>query len=306
MKIKHYKILTLLSVGFITSLTTAPSLNDVYGALTAPASFDLNYRYDGADLDGFTLGTTSYGTSINVGYTRTADGVYYNYTNTSNHSTHPSIIPNGLSITSTFNRSNTTWVAVDGLYYAEDSKIGSNNTVGTVDNKVYLKFDNNTNKNYRLFLDISSQVADSAYWVMTQQFAGTNYDIHIYENTVFLTKTNMKQIVIPAYSNFIVRKQTVSGSHYLDAWYLKDLGVSASYDVGYDAGYEVGEDDGYADGLGNNPNVLLNGFQAMVGVLVNFMLMIVNLEVFGVSLINVFSILALFVGIVWILKIIRG
>ena len=97
-----------------------------------------------------------------------------------------------------------------------------------------------------------------------------------------------------------------SAQRMLSAWYLKDLGVSTAYEEGFDAGYLDGEIDGYADGLGNNPNVLLNGFQAMVGILVNFMLLILNLNVFGVSILSVFSIVALFVGFIWILKIIRG
>jgi hypothetical protein len=89
-------------------------------------------------------------------------------------------------------------------------------------------------------------------------------------------------------------------------WYLQDLGVSAAYNAGFDAGEITGYDVGYATGLGNNPNILLNGFQAMVGILVNFFLMIVNLEVFGVSISSVFAIIVIFVGIIWTLKIIRG
>jgi hypothetical protein len=34
--------------------------------------------------------------------------------------------------------------------------------------------------------------------------------------------------------------------------------------------------------------------------------MILNLEVFNVSIMSVFGILALFVGVIWILKIVRG
>jgi hypothetical protein len=92
-----------------------------------------------------------------------------------------------------------------------------------------------------------------------------------------------------------------SGARYFDAWYLQDLGVSSSYDAGYDAGIDIGYGQGQDDA-----DLLITGFQAMVGILVNFVLMIVNLEVFGVSILSVFSILALFVGVIWILKIIRG
>jgi hypothetical protein len=44
----------------------------------------------------------------------------------------------------------------------------------------------------------------------------------------------------------------------------------------------------------------------MIGILVNFFLMIVNLEVFGVSILSVFSVIVFFVGIIWFLKILRG
>ena len=301
MKIKN-KIYTLLGVFTLVGLTHSLTLKDLNAALTAPASFDLNYRYDGADLDAFTLGTTSYGTSINVGYTRTADGVYYNYTNTSNYSTHPSIIPNGLSITSTFNRSNTTWVAVDGLYYAEDSRIGSDNTVGTL-TKNFITINNQTSKDYIFWVDTSS--TGSSHFITIKI---NNNSIRTGDGVIiFASNYNLSSYYLPAYSilEFTSRPNNLSNA-YFDAWYLKDLGVSASYDAGYDAGELIGYDDGYANGLGNNPNILLTGFQAMVGILVNFSLMIVNLEVFGVSLLGIFSIIVLFTGIVWTLKLIRG
>jgi hypothetical protein len=275
----------------------------VQAALTAPASFNLNYRYDGADLDAFTLGTTSYGTSINVGYTRTADGVYYNYTNTSNHSTHPSIIPNGLSITSTFNRSNTTWVALDGLYYAEDTKIGSNNTVGSVANKVYLEFDNQTSKDYYFYFDHSSTATSRQYFVLLNDLYYITYNNN---NDFFVLNTALTRIFIPSYSNFKFFSTTNSNSYYFDAWYLQDLGVSDAYDAGYDAGYEVGEDDGYSDGLANNPNLLINAAESLIGMFVNFTFILFTLEMFGVSVLTIVGVLFGIITVVWILKTIRG
>lgn len=53
-------------------------------------------------------------------------------------------------------------------------------------------------------------------------------------------------------------------------------------------------------------STLIYGFSAMVGILVNFALMILNLSVLGVSLMDVFAVLFLFVGIIWTLKLIRG
>ena len=51
---------------------------------------------------------------------------------------------------------------------------------------------------------------------------------------------------------------------------------------------------------------LIVGFSAIVGILVNFGLMILNLSVLGVSLMDIFATMFLFVGFVWILKLIRG
>jgi len=235
------------------------------------------------------------GTSINVGYTRTADGVYYNYTNTSNHSTHPSIIPNGLSITSTFNRSNTTWVAVDGLYYAEDTKIGSDSTVGTI-SKFNLTISNNTNKDYNLYFDFSSSSTLSHQY----QYQSTYVANYTLLNTIYA------QFNVPSYQTISIIRPSSSTAHYFDAWYLKDLGVSASYDTGYDAGYEVGEDDGYQDGLSNNPNLLINAAESLIGMFVNFTFILFTLEMFGVSVLTIVGVLFGIITVVWILKTIRG
>jgi hypothetical protein len=290
MKIKHYKILTLLSVGFITSLTTAPALNDVHGALTAPASYDYSYTYDGIFEFSFnTSPTYQY-------YSRTADGIYYNYTTTRE-------IVNNFDITMTFNRSNTSWTFVSGSpggYTPTDTKIGSNNAVGSIVNKLYLEFNNQTKNNYLLYLDFSSSPTI---------FLDLQYDslpLGVYNLYFYSTNDSIHSLYIPSYTSINIFSRSTNATRYFDAWYLKDLGVSAAYDFGVDAGELIGYDDGYVDGLNNNPNILLNGFQIMVGILVNFVLMIVNLEVFGVSIIGIFSIVVLFTGIVWVLKLIRG
>jgi hypothetical protein len=266
------------------------TLKDLNAALTAPASYDYSYTYDG----GFTyeLNVSPY----YVYYTRTADGVYYNYTSTFE-------LLDGLEITQTFNRSNTSWTFISGSpggYTPTDTKIGASNTVGSVQ-KLNFTFDNQTNKNYTLWFDRSSSSSDEYY--------GTNYDGvgygGRYTTMLFADTENLNKLYLPSYTTLNIER-TLSNAEYLDAWYLQDLGVSSAYDAGVDAGELIGYDDGYADGLGNNPNVLLNGFQAMVGILVNFVLMIVNLEVFGVSIIDIFAVVVLFTGIVWVLKLIRG
>jgi hypothetical protein len=290
MKLKN-KIYTLTGLFTIIFLTTAPTIKEVYGALTPPTSYDLNYQYS-SSIGGFTLGTSSVG-DYYVGYNRTPDGVYYNYTTTITHNSHvDSLLPEGLEITMTFNRSNTNWFNTGSLYYPEDTKIGSDNTVGSIDFKVSLTFNNQTSKDYRLHFDISSTLAARDY----RFFYNTNtygYDGERYT----LSNSTLNRIYIPALTSLQIRTANLTQLQYFDAWYLQDLGLSDAYQQGLDDGYINGQ---------NDADLLITGFQAMVGILVNFFLMIINLEVFGVSILGIASIVILFTGIVWVLKLIRG
>jgi hypothetical protein len=202
----------------------------------------------------------------------------------------------------TFNHSNTNWTSVSGGYVPTENRIGSNNSVGTVSKKFEFTFNNQTNKNYKLITDFSSTSSSNSITTLYNNVpVGTNGN-----NTDSYWNPLLETFYLPSFTNFIFHVNAGSFAHYFDAWYLEDLGVSDSYNNGFDLGQTQGYSDGYSDGLNNNPNILLNGFQAMVGILVNFVLMIVNLEVFGVSIMGIFSIVVLFTGIVWVLKLIRG
>ena len=186
MNIKNKRILALIGVGFIAALTSAPTLKDANAALTAPASW--TFKYTNEDFPGYKIRNSTSVISTPA-YTRTADGVYYNYTNTST-------ITTGLEVTQTFNRSNTSWYTSGSTYIPSDTKIGSDGTVSSVYDKVYLKFDNQTNKDYRLVVDTSS---NSAYSRVFQ----------ILTNTASFTFTNAPRnnvlgyLFIPAYSYLI-------------------------------------------------------------------------------------------------------
>jgi hypothetical protein len=299
MKIKN-KIFTLLAVFTLVGLTHSLTLKDLNASLTAPADYDYFFRpidNPSPAPDFWRLGdwngTISPNGSNDLRFTRTADGVFYNYSITTNNSTH-SFLPYGLEIVMTFNRSNSSWTQVSGtsLYNPTDyTKIGSDGSINAT-NKFYFKFDNQTNKDYLINFDNSS----------SSNVSGQRISYNGIVLVFAYGQTEFQPITLPSYSYVEIYVINSSLSKYFDAWYLTDLGDSDAYD----SGYEQGDIDGYADGLGNNPNVLLSGFQAMVGILVNFMLMILNLEVFGVSIMSVFGILALFVGVIWILKIVRG
>jgi hypothetical protein len=291
-----------MGVGLMTYLSTLGQTNllQTQAALTAPTTYDVNYQYN-SSTSRFTLGTTSVGTTLPT-FTRTTDSTYYNYTTTFNR-TDFTQVPDGMEITMTFNRSNTSWASVANLgvvWYSNDTKIGSNNTVGSIANKVYLQFDNQTNKDYKLFFDQSSKGSEGyfTYEIDDERYYGDS----VGSGTILMSHIVLNRWYLPAYSKVEIYVNASSSSYYFDAWYLQDLGVSASYNQGLDDGEVIG----YEDGLGNNPNILLSGFQAMVGILINMALMVLNLTVFDVSLLSIFSIMALFVGVIWILKLVRG
>jgi hypothetical protein len=304
----NYKLNSYLSILAIACAVAVPLLSatarelPVQAALSAPASWDIKYAHDGFE---YGITNPSNNTSNDYlsypEYTRTADGIYYNY-NVEIDSNDTSIIPEGLVINHIFNRSNTSWtIGAGSTYQAVDTKIGSNNTVGSTARKYSIKFTNNTVDNYLLYVDVSSTGTDTEF-LLTYD----NNTVITMNGTVYQNHTHLKVFFIPSFVEVEYRTTTTSGTRYLDAWYLKDLGISDSYDAGYDAGYDIGEADGYEDGLSNNPNLLINATESLIGMFVNFTFILFSLELFGVSVLTVVGVLFGIVAIVWILKTIRG
>jgi hypothetical protein len=238
MKINQLAILA--SVFGIVGFTTSSNFTNVSAALSAPSSWDYKYTKESSFYE-YKLSDTT-GAILTPSYTRTADGVYYNYQTTFT-------VVSGLQITQTFNRSNTSWVGGGSSYYPIDTKIGSNGAVGSINNKMYFEFDNQTNKNYYLSIDFSS--GPTAFGGLNLSYdnlsQGTYYGSLFYEpNSMFI------RILIPTFTNTKLFLNTTSGTRYFDAWYLEDLGVSEAYgqgeNDGYDMGYTQGYDDGYGEG----------------------------------------------------------
>jgi hypothetical protein len=307
MKLKN-KIYTLLSVFTLVGLTHSLTLKDLNAALTAPATFHYSYRQANVDT---TSGNNwaiknNGGTAFSTipAYTQTYDGQYYDYVQTS-----PTTIKTGLTVSHTFNNSSTSWTNIVSTVYRPNNSanfIGSNSSSGNTSRKWYVNFDNQTSNDYKIFLDFSSTADIGRVYHLFLN--GEVYISNLDSNRLYYVDPyKLFQIWLPSYSYVeFYTENNASNANYLDAWYLQDLGVSDAYNAGYGIGETDGYSSGYSDGLNNNPNILLNGFQAMVGILVNFVLMIVNLEVFGVSIMGIFAIVVLFTGIVWTLKLIRG
>ena len=213
---KSLLLVTMLSVG--TALTTMGRLKPVAASLTPPTSYDYSYTWNATDSEQY----------LNVNgvdsiplYTRTADGVYYDYVSTFN-------VVDGLNVTMDFQRSNTTWQVSGISYKPDESKIGSDNSVGTIPNKIKLTFDNQTSKNYTFWLDTSSTPGDQAYFVLYNEVQYFNY--------IVPARTTLgRTIYIPSYTKVQTNVSNTAGTSYFDAWYLQDLGISDSYQAGLDA-----------------------------------------------------------------------
>jgi hypothetical protein len=306
MKNKHKSLLSVIAiacaVGVPLSLTTAHEL-PVQAALSAPASYDINYQYS-STTGTWHLGNTSAGSGLNdrMIYTRTTDSTYFNYTSTATSTTHSHRLPLGFSITNTFNRSNTSWTSMVGGYRPTESKIGSDNTVGSVANKMSLIFDNQTNNDYFLYLDLTSigswndrnfvvkydnkQITDGYFGLLL---------VHIADATNFI------RLPIQSKYNVEISSYDTSASIYFDAFYLEDLGVSDAFGQGFNDGFYLGEIAGLEDS-----NILIGAFESIVGMMVNFTFIIFSLEIFGVSMLSIVGVLFGIIAITWILKTIRG
>jgi hypothetical protein len=295
------KLNRYLSIFALVVVSGTPLLNKpviaTEAALTAPASFDYAYTWNTTESE---WGISGVGGSL-VPFTRTTGGGYFDYTTTISRGSLNPNVPEGLSITMTFNRSNTSWYQMGGefagKYEPSQSKIGSDNTVGTIGSKASLTFNNETNKNYLLTWDISSTPSDFFLEILYD-----SNNTQILSTAHYSTGNALKIQYIPSYTTFIFRFNSTSQARYFDAWYLKDLGVSDAYDAGYDQG----ESDGYEDGYNNSVSPLWDGVELTVGVILNFVLFIMTLSVFDISLLSIGVVLLSVLSLVWILKALRG
>ena len=216
---KSLLLVTMLSVG--TALTTMGRLKPVAASLTPPATYNYSYTWNAAASEQY----------LNVNgvdsiplYTRTADGVYYNYTSTFN-------VINGFNLTQLFSRSNSTWQVSGTSYKPDEARIGSDATVGTPLTKYNILFNNQTPNAYYVYLDNTS--TGGGY------FSASINDLSIMLGDgvlLYTSNTQFNRFYLPSYSTLrYTSRPSSSLAAYFDAWYLQDLGISASYQQGLDA-----------------------------------------------------------------------
>jgi hypothetical protein len=232
------KLITLLLLFTITLFYSIPT----QGALTPPALFDYSFVYDATDGEFQFKDGTNYYTPE---FTRTVDGLFFNYEYIGD--------ANGLlpfEVNLRFNRSNTSWTLGTTGYIATDTKIGSDATVGSIASKVFLKFFNNTNNDYYLLMDGSSNTTAvigidlkiNNNFIITQE--GSSYSTAFYLRMFINSNTDFEK----AY-------RATTATRYFDGFYLQDLGISGAYQAGeqsttaYQNGFTAGFGDGYQQGV---------------------------------------------------------
>jgi hypothetical protein len=300
MKINKGLILaTIVGLVYATSSNVFTNANAL---LTAPTDYTYAYRPTGNPSGSpyYLLEEKDGDFVYDIGYTRTADGAYYNYSITYDNNDFD-LLPDGLEITHTFNRSNSGWVSSGtGLYYPDGGAIGSDGTVGTIVNKWNFIFDNQTNKDYLLSLDNSST-------------GGTfivDYTVNTYTQTAFFAGSGgFNRVFINAFSSITVRTSGTASSRYLDAWYLEDLGISDSWQEGYDNGEQVGEDYGYDQGYSNGLDDGINqsGLFEIISATFSGLSDFLSVAIFGDITFGTLVLFPLMFGILFfILRVIRG
>jgi hypothetical protein len=284
---KVNRIVILMGVVGLVYGTSSNAFYNVNASLTAPTtynySFVYNATYDLQELRNFNRTKAGW-----PGFVRTTDGAYYNYEwssatghfddgNSGTPSNLPQdILPDGLEVQMLFNRSNTTWFAGTGAntgyYFADDTSIGSNNTVGTISNKVYLKWDNQTNKDYLLYFDQSSKGGFGyfTYKINNQVLFGDT----VASGTIQMTNTNLNQWYVPSYS-------------------VVEIYVNAQ---GYGTGYDDGE----------NAVIASGGLQGIITGVFDGIVAIFGIEIFNGITLGAIALFPLVITLfVFVMKIVK-
>lgn len=244
--IKVTAVMLLASGTAFLPIKTSPQM-----ALTPPSSYDWAYKYD-TITNRFRWFYDD--TSTPLSYGRTADGAYYNYEGSILYDEYAPF-----DITIKFRHSNTSWEASGtppNTYYLPATNvtaIGSDNTTGTI-NKTYITIYNPTSHDFLFSYDLST--SNYSQFIVTRTGDASTGD-YFYQ---FSSNSSLSHCRLRAFTTLDLYTQSHDHAQYIDALYIKDLGVSTTYlngaSSGYvdgaSSGYGVGFSDGRASGLADN------------------------------------------------------
>jgi hypothetical protein len=242
MKLKLFAIgtLSLLSV-----LSVGKSFTNVDAAFTPPTTYEVGWNR---------IPGVSYSYRSNSGLGPTSVALFNRYSiagylwydhefsDANSHTNQANFdLADGLNVLMAFGRSNTTWIDASPTYTGyypsgNVTGVGSNSSVGTIDDKIQVKIENRTNDDYALWIDIDDSTTNTD-WLLT---LNTEPYFTIGGDETYLSVANINRVVVPAQSDVLFKATLTGTSRYLSAWYLENLGESYSIIQAYDDGFDDG------------------------------------------------------------------
>jgi hypothetical protein len=282
----NYKLNSYLSILAIACAVAVPLLSanahelPVQAAFTPPSNYDINYRYNSTN-ESFAFGGSSLGSTYQLSFTRTGASPNYAYTSLNNtNSTFPTIIPENMNISVGVSNSNSSWSTNNNTSYFPSSEVSS---ITSTQGRFYIQVINETNYDYALYLDLKDSGTSGWSWKLNNIFY---YDGAYETETVLHTVgqyVGLIKLPVPA-SYTLYLENAADNTIDFEGFYLEEVGLRGNYDIN-----EYNE--GYADGIGNNPNVLITAFESLIGMMVNFTFILFTLEMFGVSILSIVGVL---------------
>lgn len=270
-----------------------------YNTLTAPTQYD--YRTYNFNTTIGWVNRANFGGNVSevMDWSRTGSGPYNFYSEQVGDGEY---LPKGMterititSYTGTYNYNGT-------YYWLTSDDIGST-TASSISSKVGLEFVNSGVYDYRIHVDLSASGGSRTY---SYQYSSVSSGLSMVDlETTTATHTSLDVLVVPAGTSLTYYNSATSSAVLLTAIYYEQLQTSTAIsnnddDDFYDAGLADGFDkelDGFT---------LLNGFESVVGIVLNVFFVVLGVEILGISLLDIFAVVFAVVGVIWILKLIRG
>jgi hypothetical protein len=143
--------------------------------------------------------------------------------------------------------------------------------------------------------------------------ATTSSDSHVILNEAFLIELDYLGITLNTTMLDYYKSLYIALKNDIDLTTFYNEGYSDAYFDGYDDGYEEGNLLGYNQGFNegrddaiDNNFTLMGLIELIIGVVLSMVGWIINIEIFNISIIGILSTLAVGIGIIWLLKILRG
>lgn len=191
-------------------------------------------------------------------------------------------------------------------YYAGLGAIGSDD-INSSSIRWQITFINTSTHDYKLIFDVSSNLSNAGHFIENKNY-DTGSIISRSVNYLYISSLYNNELTLPAFSIIEISTQLTTVQRFLDAFYIKDLGLNPAYGAGLDDGYDNGYDNGYLGGLddANQPWTLMDGLQTLLGAGLNSIFIFLSLDFFGIELSTILAILLGGIMLIWVLKLLRG